>query len=369
MSSWASAGAVLLLPSMKILILRFSSIGDIVLTTPVVRAVKLQVPGAVVHFCTKPGYRGIVAANPYVDKVHCLTGSLRELVAELKAEQFDFVIDLHHNLRTTLLKAQLGVKSASFDKLNGRKWLLVNLKINTLPPVHIVDRYLAAAAPLGVKNDGQGLDYFIPSQDEVAIADALPAGFAHGYVAFAIGAQHATKRLPVERIIELCGLLRRPVVLLGGPEDESTGHIIELAFDKGAATSPPAAGRIPDSPYYFPDQPAGSSPGTVIYNACGKFNLNQSASLVRQASLVVSHDTGLMHIAAAFRKEIFSVWGNTVPEFGMYPYRTEFRVLEVKGLSCRPCSKIGYAKCPQGHFKCMRDIKFDLDLPPTSDDR
>jgi ADP-heptose:LPS heptosyltransferase len=236
----------------------------------------------------------------------------------------------------------------------------VNLKLDTMPRVHIVDRYLAAAAQLGVKNDGLGLEYFIPAKDEVDLA-TLPAGFQQGYVAFAIGAQHATKRLPVERIIELCGLLRQPVVLLGGLEDESTGHIIELAFEKQVAASPPAAARIPESPYYFPSEPVlGQLVQTTIYNACGKFSLNQSASLVRQAQFVVSHDTGLMHIAAAFRKEIYSVWGNTVPEFGMYPYRTEFRVLEVKGLACRPCSKIGYEKCPQGHFRCMRDIRFDL---------
>ncbi|WP_019948570.1 glycosyltransferase family 9 protein [Hymenobacter aerophilus] len=354
---------------MKILILRFSSIGDIVLTTPVIRAVKQQVAGAVVHFATKPAFRGIVENNPYVDRVHCLTGSLGELVAELRAEQFDFIIDLHHNLRTAIIKARLGVKSSSFDKLNARKWLLVNWKIDTLPRVHIVDRYLAAAAPLGVRNDNRGLDYFIPEEDEVDVAEVLPPAFRQGYVAFAIGAQHATKRLPTERIIELCGLLRRPVVLLGGPTDESTGHIIELAFDAGAAASPPAEPRIPESPYYFPRQPASPAPRTLIYNACGKFNLNQSASLVRQAQLVVSHDTGLMHVAAAFEKEIFSVWGNTVPEFGMYPYRTEFRLLQVEGLACRPCSKIGFAKCPQGHFKCMRDIVFNLDLPPARDGR
>lgn len=354
---------------MKILVLRFSSIGDIVLTTPVVRCLKLQVPGAQVHFATKPAFRSFLEPNPYIDKVHCLSGSLQELVAELRAEKFDFIVDLHHNLRTTLIKAQLGVKSAAFDKLNWRKWLLVRFKVNTLPRVHIVDRYLAAAAPLGVKNDGQGLDYFIPARDEVAVGAVLPPGFQQGYVAFAIGAQHATKRLPVERIVELCGLLRQPVVLLGGPEDESTGHIIELAFDSQTAASPPAPGHIPASPYYFPTPTNPGKAQTVIFNACGKFNLNQSASLVRQARFVVSHDTGLMHIAAAFRKEIFSVWGNTVPEFGMYPYRTEFRVLEVPGLPCRPCSKIGYEKCPQGHFRCMRDITFHLDLPPARDGR
>ncbi|TGE19337.1 glycosyltransferase family 9 protein [Hymenobacter elongatus] len=351
---------------MKILVLRFSSIGDIVLTTPVVRALKQQVPGAQVHFCTKPAYRSLVEPNPYIDKVHYLTGSLAELVAELRHEQFDFIVDLHHNLRTRLLKLRLGVKSASFEKLNWQKWLLVNLKMDTLPRVHIVERYLAAAASLGVKDDKQGLDYFIPPADEVELA-TLPAGFQRGYVAFAIGAQHATKRLPTERIIELCAQLNRPVILLGGPEDESTGHIVELHFDDQPATTAPAT--IPADPYRFDARALPRPRRTTIYNACGHFSLNQSASLVRQSQLVVSHDTGLMHIAAAFKKEIFSVWGNTVPEFGMYPYRTEFRVLEVKELPCRPCSKIGYATCPQGHFKCMRDIRFDLNLPPAQDGR
>jgi ADP-heptose:LPS heptosyltransferase len=227
------------------------------------------------------------------------------------------------------------VLSRSFDKLNWQKWLLVKFKINQLPPVHIVDRYRAAAAPLGIRDDGGGLDYFIPASQEVEVAADLPSGFQLGkYVAVAIGAQHATKRLPTDKLIELVARLApRPVVLLGGPEDESTGHIIELA-----ATS-------------------------LIFNGCGRFSLHQSASLLRQAQFVVSHDTGLMHIAAAFKKQIFSVWGNTVPQFGMYPYRTSFEALEVPGLACRPCSKIGFAQCPQGHFKCMRDQDLNLDWP------
>ena len=351
---------------MKILVLRFSSIGDIVLTTPVVRALAQQVPGAEIHFATKPGYRGLLEPNPYVTKIHCLTGSLGELVQALKAEQFDYIIDLHNNLRTRLIKLRLGVKSSSFDKLNWQKWLLVSLKIDKLPRVHIVDRYLAAAAPLGVKNDGRGLDYFIPASQEVDLS-TLPDPFRRGYVAVAIGAQHATKRLPVDKLIELCAKLAQPIVLLGGPEDESIAHVIGQAFEMQAAVNQSFGATIPDSPYYFPALENAAPP--LIVNGCGRYSLHQSASLLRQADFVVSHDTGLMHIAAAFGKDIFSVWGNTVPAFGMYPYKTDFRVLEVPGLSCRPCSKIGFAKCPQGHFKCMREQTLDLGLPPTRDGR
>ena len=334
---------------MKILVLRFSSIGDIVLTTPVVRALAQQVPGAEVHFATKPAYRGLLEPNPYITKVHCLTGSLGELVQALKAEQFDHIIDLHNNLRTRLIKLQLGVKSSSFDKLNWQKWLLVNFKIDKLPRVHIVQRYMAAAANFGVKDDGEGLDYFIPEGHEVDVA-TLPAPFQRGYVALAIGAQHATKRLPLDKLVELCQRLApRPIMLLGGPEDAPVAEaLIEVATANSISHLVTPA---------------------LIANGCGRYSLHQSASLLRQADFVVSHDTGLMHIAAAFGKEIFSVWGNTVPAFGMYPYRTEFKVLEVTGLNCRPCSKIGFDKCPQGHFKCMRDQVLNLDLPPTRDGR
>ncbi|WP_201981469.1 glycosyltransferase family 9 protein [Hymenobacter rubidus] len=329
---------------MKILVLRFSSIGDIVLTTPVVRALAQQVAQAEVHFATKPAYRSLLEPNPYITKVHCLTGSLGELVQQLKTEQFDYVIDLHNNLRTRLIKLRLGVKSSSFDKLNWQKWLLVNFKINRLPDVHIVQRYLNAAQPLGIKDDGQGLDYFIPAGQEVSLA-TLPAPFQQGYVAVAIGAQHATKRLPLEKLVELCQRLApRPIILLGGPEDAPVADAIISA--------------VPSPNSHPPIHPSTHS---AIENGCGRYSLHQSASLLRQADFVVSHDTGLMHMAAAFGKPIFSVWGNTVPEFGMYPYRTKYQALEVQGLSCRPCSKIGFAKCPQGHFKCMREQNLSVD--------
>lgn len=323
---------------MKVLLLRFSSIGDIVLTTPVIRTIKTQVDNAEVHFATKAGYKSILESNPYIDKVHCLEGDLRKLISSLRKEKFDYVIDLHNNLRTRIIKLALGAKSSSFNKLNFEKWLMVNFKINHLPHVHIVERYLATAAPLGVKNDSLGLDYFLPDKDQVPI-DWLPEQMRSGYVAYAIGAQHFTKKLPLERMIELCDKINRPVVLLGGKEDFENGEKVREFFEQNPRKK------------------------TVIYNACGKFNLNQSASIVKQAQYVFTHDTGLMHIAAAFRKEIFSIWGNTIPLFGMYPYRTRFTALENNKLACRPCSKIGYDKCPKGHFRCMYDIDFDFYLP------
>jgi ADP-heptose:LPS heptosyltransferase len=313
---------------MKILIVRFSSIGDIVLTTPVIRCIKQQVPGAEVHYLTKASFARVLQANPYVDKLILIEKDIPEVLAELKSERYDYIIDLHNNLRTRRLKAALKVKTVAYNKLNFKKWMLVNFKINALPAIHIVDRYIDAAKKLfTLKNDGKGLDYFIPDADIVPLS-ALPNAHQKGYVALVIAATYATKRMPPDKLIELCNLIDKPIVLLGGGAELQLAELLAVTI------------------------------GEKVYNACGRYNLNQSASLVQQAKSVITPDTGLMHIAAALNKQVLSVWGNTVPEFGMYPYMPDDNsiLFEVKGLSCRPCTKLGYNVCPKGHFKCMNNI-------------
>lgn len=311
----------------KFLIIRFSSIGDIVLTSPVIRCIKQQVNNAEVHYLTKESFSGLVAHNPYVDKVLVLGSSWDLMMHQLQSEDYDYIIDLHHNLRTFRIKKALrNAKAFSFDKLNIEKWLLTFCKINRLPAVHIVDRYLQTVASFGVVNDGKGLDYFYPEKDQVKPGD-LPASHRFGYVGIVIGAALRTKQLPVHKLKSLCEAIHFPLVLLGGPEDRATGDEIAAVDD------------------------------IKIYNACGKFSLHESADLVKHAKLIITHDTGLMHIAAACKKKIISIWGNTIPGFGMGPYYGDTDVpsviSEVGGLRCRPCSKIGYKKCPKGHFKCM----------------
>ncbi len=315
----------------KFLIIRFSSIGDIVLTTPVVRCLRKQLPGAEIHFLTRQAFRGMVATNPYIDKVHVLGDSFELMLHELQTEEYDYIIDLHHNLRTLRIKRFLKkVKAFSFHKLNIEKFVLTNLKINMLPDKHIVDRNLETVRSFGIQDDGQGLDYFIP-EAEVVDNNDLPTSHLHGYIAVVIGAALATKKLPVHKLKELCAALDHPLILLGGKEDQEDGKAIASVDE------------------------------VKIYNACGKFSLNESADLVRRSKLVITHDTGLMHIAAALQKPIISAWGNTVPAFGMYPYygkysKQHYDVVEINKLWCRPCSKIGYRKCPRGHFKCMENI-------------
>ena len=307
-----------------------SSIGDIVLTTPVVRCLKNQVDDAEIHFVTKRKHASIVSSNPYIEKVHVLNENLNELIAELEQEQFDYIIDLHQNFRSNRIKSRLKIPAFSFEKLNFQKFILVQFKINRLPQKHIVDRYIETLSVFDVINDNKGLDFFIP-ENEVFDITGLAETFQNGYIAFVIAGTYPTKKLPAEKVIEICNKVELPVLLLGGKyETEVADNIV--AQTKGNVVS-----------------------------FTGKINLNQSASLVQNARVVLTNDTGLMHIAAAFKKKILSFWGNTVPAFGMIPYlpHPASKILGVENLKCRPCSKLGFEKCPKKHFHCMNNIDVD----------
>lgn len=305
----------------KVLVIRFSSIGDIVLTSPILRCLKKQHPEIEIHYLTKSSFSFIVEQNEYVSKVHTIDNDIDEVLPQLKAEEFNFVVDLHHNLRTWRLKQKLKTASKAFPKLNFEKFMLTTFKRRKMPDIHVVDRYFEAVASLGVENDKEGLDYFLP------VNVILPSDIEHikDYVAVVIGAQFATKKMPVNKLIALIQKIDSTVLLLGGPTDIEAGKQI-------------------------------AEKCTNSINLCGRMHLNESALVIKNAKKVITHDTGLMHIAAAFKKPIISIWGNTVPELGMYPYlpsdRALFTINQVE-LPCRPCSKIGHQKCPKGHFKCM----------------
>lgn len=307
----------------KFLIIRFSSIGDIVLTSPVIRCLKEQT-GAEIHYITKQSYASILENNPYVDRVFAFENEITEVVEELKKEQYDFVVDLHNNIRSVRLKKLLKRPSAAFPKLNRQKFFLTSLKWNMMPDLHVVDRYFIAVKSLGVVPDNLGLEYYIPEEKHV---DLAAYNILKPFVAFAIGAKFATKRLPNDKIIEILKGIDQTVVLLGGPEDKENADIIQNAGDH-------------------------------VHSLVGQLDLDESASVVQQSQLLITHDTGLMHIGAALNKKIVSVWGNTVPDLGMYPYMPQnkkaYSIHEVD-LKCRPCSKIGYQQCPKSHFKCMNE--------------
>lgn len=324
-----------------ILVIRFSSIGDILLTTPILRSIKAKYGNdCVLHYATKKEMLKWIDNNPYVNHFHALEKgqSVSNFVKNIKSTyKIDAVVDLHNNLRTFIIKLHfIGVPKSSFPKLNIRKWLYVNFKWDLMPKVHVVDRYFEALRFLGVDNDGKGLDYFLPKEADDRVSALLKEGQIENYTAITIAAKFATKALPIEKFEELLNQVQGKVVLLGGPED----------VEKAEAIMKRVAYRAD------------------IYNFVGLLSPSESAAMIKHAAHVIAHDTGLMHVAAAFKKDIVVIWGNTTPALGMAPYLPSnlkaARYVEVKNLSCRPCSKIGFNACPKGHFDCMMKQDFSF---------
>jgi len=336
---------------MKILVIRYSSLSEVILTTPVVRNLKTQLKDVEVHYLTERTNEPILAENPYIDQLHFAEKTNKETVAKLAREKFEYVIDLEGNSRTKSLRSVLGGNTLEYDRLKQATWLMVHLKINKLPNIHVVDRFMQAVEPLGVKMDDLGLDYFIPEKDEVELS-WLPETHSKEYIALAIGGDYQTRKLPEKRLIELCDRINKPIVLIGDAVDNKIAQRVENFFrrnDNDAETEEKLH--------------KGLNKKALIFNACGKFNINQMASIIKQARAVFTHENATMHMAAAFKKQVFSIWGNTIPAFGTYPFRTKFTVFENNRVGCRPCTHTGFGKCPKGHFKCMNDIVFDFYLP------
>lgn len=310
----------------KFLVIRFSSIGDIVLTSPVMRCLKNQVDDVHITFLTKPAFKNVVEGNPYIDNIIYLSQSLKQTIQELNNEQFDYIIDLHNNIRTNRIKSKLGIPAFSFKKLNLEKWLLVNFKINKLPQTHIVNRYIDTLSVFDVTIDDLGLEWYFPNNIDY-FPYPLFENIKQPYVVFVVGAKHFTKQIPVSLAIDICNEIHKPVILIGGKDEEIAGNSIAIAC------------------------------GDNCISLCGKLNLHESAAVIKNSQLVISPDTGMMHIAAAFNKPIITLWGNTIPEFGMYAFVNENSRfdMQVENLKCRPCSKIGFSKCPKKHFNCMNN--------------
>lgn len=316
--------------SKKILIIRFSSIGDIVLTTPVLRVLRARFPDAEIHYLTKPQLVALLKYNPNLNEVLTLKKTLWETFLFLRKQKYDYILDLHNNLRSNLLTTALMRPKSVLDKQNTAKYKIVKWKQKIVVP-HIVSRYLATLQPLGITepDDGGGLDIFLPEAAHAKASNRiLSAGFGP-ILAVVLGATYPTKQWITEYYTELLNKLALPCVLLGGKSDKSFANQVKNNL------------RAP------------------FIDAVGESDLLETAALIAQCEIVLTPDTGLMHVAAALQKKVVSIWGNTTPALGFAPYRTQAVCVENLALNCRPCDKLGKKVCPKGHFRCMRDLTSD----------
>ncbi len=307
----------------KVLVIRFSSIGDIVLTSPIVRALKSS--GFQVDYVVKRKFKNAIENNQNVDKIFTLEqAGLRE---ELLIQKYSLVVDLQNNLQSLRLRKGLSENIRAVNKENIKKLLLVRSGIDALNNQHIVERYFKALDDLGIKEDGEGLDFHIPKNFKLE-NKSITFNLSEPFIAWIIGASYPKKILPMTHVIKICNELKLPIAIIGGPQDEANGNeIIHSVKHQN------------------------------VNNLCGKLTLMESAFVVKVSSLVLSNDTGLMHIASAFDKKIISFWGCTKPSLGMSPFRPNSSSIAIVSDSHKaPCSKLGN-RCKSKKNNCIEDIQ------------
>ena len=310
----------------RVLVVRLSAIGDIVLTTPVLAELHRALPEARIDFCTKAPFAPLVASNPAISSV-----VTPESIAP--GSSYDLVVDLQNNRRSRAVIRKLRAgKVTGYRKRNWKKALLVHFKINVSDGYQsVVERYGEALA--GIASKVAAPCGLFPSPEDRAFA-AGALGAERPLLAVCFGANHFTKRYPLERFARIIELVASAtsarVLLLGGKEDEPEAAKLMAALPDAARSR--------------------------VLSLAGKASLMQSAALLASVDAVLTNDTGLMHIASAFGKKLFVIFGSSVKEFGFMPWGVEYELFETQGLACRPCSHIGRATCPKGHFRCMMEI-------------
>ncbi len=304
---------------LKILVIRFSSIGDIVLTTPVIRCLNTQL-NADIDFLTKSKYQALLRPNPYVRDIVTLEKEIKLTLDFLRDKDYDFVIDLQNNFRSLRVRLALGVKSYTYQKNTFKRYILIYLGINLLNN-HIVDRYFKSVLKLNVYNDNKGLDYYTTK------SLSLKFNTDQDYICWCIGGTYEQKKLSCIQIADVISKLKIPVLLLGTQEEK----ILSTEVSHNCTSN-------------------------NIYDFCGETSIEESAYLIKESKLVLTNDTGMMHIASAFDNPIISFWGCTKPSLGFAPYMPHKKSENIiTNNSERPCSKHGQS-CRFYSSGCVKEI-------------
>jgi len=314
----------------RILVIRLSSIGDIILTTPLLRSLAASYPEAVIDYCTKPPFISLLASNPHLSTIYTTD--------QQPAGRYDLVVDLQNNRRSrSIVRVLHPLRTVQYRKENWKKWLLVHLKLDLYGSYRsVVERYRDSLQELSRSGDLQHCELY-PSSDDEAFANTY-FHTSKKTLALCVGAKHFTKRYPPDKFAVILSLLleKEPlqVLLLGGKEDAS--QATELM------------NSLPDHCQ------------AMVLNLVGRCTLMQTAAILSRCDAVLCNDTGLMHMASAFGKKLFVLFGSSSKAFGFLPWQTTYELFEVDGLGCKPCSHIGRDRCPKGHFRCMNDLSLSL---------
>ncbi len=305
----------------RILVIRLSSLGDILLTTPLLRSIKCKYQNMEIDFLVREEYSDTIKLNPNLSNVYKLSrrDDSAELIEELKSRDYDLIIDLQNNFRSTKIAKKLNTEVRKYRKPNFKKFLLVKAKINLLKDMKSIPvRYSEALEKFELDNKGLELHF---SEDNIRLED-------NKYIGIAPGSRHFTKMWPEEYFIELGNMLEAEgyiPVLFGGASDLEICQTMHKSIKSSV-------------------------------NLCNDNNLLETAANMAKCKAIICNDSGMMHTASAVGTPVVTFFGSTVQEFGFAPYGVKSILFEIDNLSCRPCSHIGRSRCPKGHFKCMKDI-------------
>ncbi|HLF20541.1 MAG TPA: lipopolysaccharide heptosyltransferase II [Bacteroidota bacterium] len=328
----------------KTLVVRFSSVGDIILSTPLLRVLRQRFPDGQIDYVTKKEYAELVRSNHNLNVTYEFDASkgfqgLRQLRQRIRSEKYNLIVDIHNNLRSSYLRSFTGAEVVIVNKRQFDRYLLVKLRKNIYREVvPVSDRYIECVRKYGVKNDGRGLELHIPDDVLFGVSSKI-ARLALSRFEKVIGlcpsSRHFTKRWPEDRFTEVGVRFARnhqsKVLIFGGPDDVERCSRI--------------AGQI--------NAEAGPERATDF---SGQLTLLETAAAMQFCDVIVTNDSGLMHIADAMNKKLVGIFGSTVKEFGFFPQGPHSIVIERNGLYCRPCSAIGRSSCPESHFRCMKEI-------------
>ncbi len=293
--------------------------GDVIMTTPIIRCLKQQLPQVELHYLTTTQYAEILVDNPHIDQLHCYTSTTIEM---LKKYHFDIIIDLHNGRKSRGITKFFKVRVIKTDKKPIGKWLYLLAGINKLNAHHVIDRHFDSISHLGITDDGHGMDLYSNSSPTINNSEFK--------ILINLGGSTITKRIPFS--------------LAEGIITSSFSQNIRFTLTGGADVT----GSI-NHKYH----------NTI--NLINKLTIPELLSTVQSSDIVITGDTAVMHIAAAFQKPIIAVWGSTNQEFGFSPYYGHLQEdksihIEHSELKCRPCSKYGVSTCPKRHMKCLNDI-------------
>lgn len=307
----------------KILIIRFSSLGDIILSFPLINALKKEYPESEIHYLTKSVYKSLLELNPSVSKIiEYSSQPLRELKSVVKSEKYDLVLDIHKNFRSILLTLFSGLNVKRYKKDTLKKFLLVKFKINLFKKIiPVYHKYISSV--------GEGFAGKYISYSTSLLNFNKEKKYDFNYIVIAPSSKHFTKTYPKEKFVELINKLKQKVVLVGD-ESSKDGEICNYIENE-----------------------------TGALNLCGKLGYNELANIIYNSEYVITNDSSILHFSESLSKKVKAIFGSTVKEFGFFPQLNESIVFENKNLKCRPCTHIGLPACPLGHFKCMNEIQIE----------